>query len=89
MARDSQAERDDAWFAPKRFGYGAGMPIAWQGWVLLGGYVAIVLLACRFVAADHPVGFGIFVAALTLAVLALAAIHTRGGWRWRWGGRDE
>lgn len=22
---------DGDWFAPKRFGYGAGLPIAWQG----------------------------------------------------------
>ena len=37
------SERDDgAWFAPKRFGYGAGLPIAWQGWALLAGYIAAV-----------------------------------------------
>ncbi len=22
---------DALWFAPKRYGYGAGLPIAWQG----------------------------------------------------------
>lgn len=34
---------DGAWFAPKRLGYGAGLPIAWQGWLLLGGHVAVIL----------------------------------------------
>jgi hypothetical protein len=89
MARDPQAERDDAWFAPKRFGYGAGWPVAWQGWVLLGGYLVTLLLASHFVAPEHPLGFGILVVVLTLAVLVLSAIHTPGGWRWRWGGEDE
>ena len=28
---------DGDWFAPKRFGYGAGLPIAWQGWALIIG----------------------------------------------------
>jgi hypothetical protein len=26
------------WFAPKRFGIGAGKPISWQGWLLTIGY---------------------------------------------------
>ncbi len=30
------------WFAPKRYGYGAGLPIAWQGWVLTIGYLAVI-----------------------------------------------
>ena len=34
------ADREDgAWFAPKRYGFGAGLPIAWQGWALLLGTI--------------------------------------------------
>jgi hypothetical protein len=33
---------DGDWFAPKRFGYGAGPPIAWQGWALILGFCAIL-----------------------------------------------
>lgn len=32
-----------AWFAARRFGYGAGLPIAWQGWVALGLFLAVTL----------------------------------------------
>ena len=32
------------WFAPKRFGYGAGLPIAWQGWVVMAAYFATVAI---------------------------------------------
>ncbi|WP_243403462.1 MULTISPECIES: hypothetical protein [Bacteria] len=40
-------EDDDAWFAPKRFGYGAGLPIAWQGWAVLVAYLAVVIGVSR------------------------------------------
>ncbi|MBB3911638.1 hypothetical protein [Sphingomonas desiccabilis] len=86
---DEKSRDDDVWFAPKRFGYGTGWPIAWQGWVLLGGYLALLLLGSHYVAPKHPIGFGIFVGVLTIAVLGLSATHTRGGWHWRWGGKDE
>ena len=33
------SDDNSAWFQPKRFGYGAGWPIAWQGWALRGGYL--------------------------------------------------
>ena len=31
------------WFAPKRYGYGSSLPIAWQGWALTLGFVAICI----------------------------------------------
>ena len=30
------------WFAPKRYGYGSGLPISWQGWAITIAFVAIV-----------------------------------------------
>ena len=39
---------DGAWFAEKRFGYGAALPLTWQGWTIMFGYlVAILLLGKR------------------------------------------
>ena len=29
------------WFAPKRYGYGAGLPITWQGWALTVVFLAV------------------------------------------------
>ena len=75
------------WFAAKRFGYGAGLPIAWQGWALLigffGGVLGAGLLASRSVLAYFSI-----VAALTALLLFVCAKTTRGGWRWRWGDED-
>ena len=31
------------WFAPKRFGYGSGLPISWQGWAITVAFMAIAV----------------------------------------------
>ena len=33
---------DPQWFAPKKYGYGAGLPISWQGWALTIALVVLV-----------------------------------------------
>jgi hypothetical protein len=76
---------DEAWFAPKRYGYGAGLPIAWQGWVMVAAHVAAILAGLPL--AQHwPGWFAAWAVILGLAPLPLYAAKTRGGWKWRWGG---
>ena len=79
------------WFAPKRFGYGAGRPIAWQGWALISSYlVVIALVAWLDQQTDgrvRVVGFVLFVAA-TATFVALVLKRTDGELKWRWGKRD-
>ena len=75
------------WFAAKRYGYGAGLPIAWQGWALLGAYMAILGLAVWLLAAAPIALFAVTISA-TFILLLIASRTTRGGWRWRWGKRD-
>lgn len=70
---------DAAWFAPKRFGYGAGLPIAWQGWVVLAAYLAVVIVVPRVW--PHATPFVVIPA--TIAVVWVAYVKTRGGWKWR------
>lgn len=73
----------DPWFEPKRFGYGAGMPCAWQGWVLLLGFIgAAILLAVSVERLGLPL-FIVALTAITIPFVWLAKRHTRGGWRWR------
>ena len=72
------------WFAPKRYGYGAGLPIAWQGWALLLGYVAAMIGTASAFGQRPDVVLAIVIP-LTLLLLLVAAKTTRGGWRWRWG----
>lgn len=80
-----------SWFAAKRYGYGAGLPITWQGWALTAGYLAIIAVVGWL---DHQsdgrvrvIGFALFLAA-TAGFIALVHRRTDGGWKWRWGKRD-
>jgi hypothetical protein len=75
------------WFAPKRYGYGAGLPISWQGWALTLGYVALVI-AISVTLKDRPLQLVAIVVPLTAVLIVICARTTRGGWRWRWGGSD-
>ena len=73
----------EPWFEPKSFGYGAGLPCAWQGWVLLLGYIGVAIgLALSVVWLGLPL-FILALTAITMPFLWLAKRHTRGGWRWR------
>lgn len=73
------------WFAPKRYGYGAGLPLTWQGWVLCLVYCAVVTLAAWLLAERTIFGFAAIMVTATAAFLLVCARKTRGGWRWRWG----
>ena len=75
------------WFAPKRYGYGSGRPISWQGWA--HDRLFIVLVAALTVAfKDRPLKLFAALAPLTVVLMVICAKTTRGGWRWRWGDRD-
>ena len=75
------------WFASKRYGYGSGLPISWQGWAVLVAFVAIV--ATVGLALEGRPGLQAAVIFPLIGILLLiAAKTTRGGWRWRWGNRD-
>lgn len=75
------------WFAPKRLGYGAGLPLAWQGWVMMGLHL-VAILSVMLVLRDHRLAQIIAIFSVGLVPLPLYAAKTRGGWKWRWN-RDD
>ena len=75
------------WFAPKRYGFGSSLPIAWQGWAVMLGYMAI-LFSLVFFLRERPVQLFAAAIPLTLAFMMICARTTRGGWHWRWGDED-
>jgi hypothetical protein len=75
------------WFAPKRYGYGSGLPISWQGWALSLGFAGTVCgLAVAF--RDQPTRLGAAMIPPIILFMVICARTTRGGWRWRWGEDD-
>lgn len=78
---------DLEWFAPKRYGYGAGLPISWQGWALMVAFIAVVIPLALWLA-DRPIELLAALVLPTTGFMVICAKTTRGGWRWRWGERD-
>ena len=77
------------WFAPKRFGYGAGLPISWQGWALTLGYIAVISGVGFLIPRITWFGFASIVTILTVGFAVICARTTKGGWRWRWREKDQ
>ena len=78
---------DPEWFAPKKYGYGAGRPISWQGWALTIGLVLLVGLDSLLIRYSLA-GYVSVLVMLTLTFIVISARTTRGGWRWRWGEKE-
>jgi hypothetical protein len=72
------------WFRAKRFGWGAGVPVAWQGWAVIALYLAIVCGATVLLK-DHRVAKWATIVPATMMFMLICARTTRDGWRWRWG----
>lgn len=74
---------DEAWFAPKRFGYG-GVPVDWKGWLLTILFVVIAVALC-FMLRRRPIQLIPALILPTVIFLVISCQKTRGGCRWRWG----
>jgi hypothetical protein len=75
------------WFAPKRYGYGAGLPISWQGWLVLSVFLGICFVV-SIAFKDRPLVTVAIMAPVIATFLVIVARTTKGGWRWRWGEED-
>jgi hypothetical protein len=83
----TEQENDGAWFVQHRWGYGVGMPIAWQGWPMMA--LQIVVAGCGVIAFANNETAQLMIIVLVIFVpFPLMVAKTRGGWRWRWGERD-
>lgn len=78
-------DRPSFWFAAKRYGWGWGLPVRWQGWAVLVAYL-VLIYAGRFLFGLGNGGFLLYLVGLTvLLVVVVAAKGERP--RWRWGGK--
>ena len=77
-----------AWFASKRYGWGAGLPIRWPGWVMVAVVIGLMAAIQTWVPTDRIGTKGWLLLMVVAAAVVMAARHTRGGWRGRWGSKD-
>ena len=84
----SMTERRTFWFPAKRYGYGWGFPVRWQGWGVLGGYFALLFGGIYYFAPrrDTP-ALIVYLVLLTVALIAIMAAKGERPLRWRWGGK--
>lgn len=77
----------DIWFPAKKYGWGWGVPCAWQGWLALALY--LVMLFGGGLAIDPGRQTGLFLAWVFGWTLALGIVCWVKGERprWSWGAR--
>ena len=81
--------KPDCWFAVKRYGWGWGMPVRWQGWVVLFGYLGLVFAGIYvFIGARNAAALAIYQVVLTALLIAILAWKGERPLRWRWGDDD-
>jgi hypothetical protein len=84
---DVMADEPRYWFPAKRYGWGWGLPNAWQGWAVLAVFAALVLAGAIKLLPTY--GSFIFVAYTALLSIGLVAVCWLKGERpsWRWGAK--
>ena len=82
----SQDDRD-IWFPAKRYGWGWGLPVTWQGWAVMAAYFVVLLIGVFGI--DPERQLPLFMAWMLGWSAVLVAICWWKGERprWRWGGR--
>jgi asparagine N-glycosylation enzyme membrane subunit Stt3 len=74
------------WFPVKAYGWGWGLPVTWQGWVVLGVYFLLQYLGIRHIRPERNAqGLLIYLGVITLLLIAIVVIKGERPVRWRWG----
>jgi hypothetical protein len=77
------------WFPAKRYGWGWGPPIAWQGWLVLIAFFGLVAAGMFFFPPHRaPAVFFLVVIVLSAALTGICWLKGEPP-RWRWGDDDR
>lgn len=74
------------WFPAKRYGYGWGIPCAWQGWAALLAYVLGVIASSIWLLGRSHVWWHVATMFAMTALFILTCWWKGETPRWRWGG---
>ncbi|MCY0873284.1 MAG: hypothetical protein OWQ56_11435, partial [Acidithiobacillus caldus] len=78
-------EEQKYWFPAKRYGWGWGLPITWQGWLTLVVFILMTVISIYLIRSHIFAGD-------ILLILSLAVFLWIVAWKgepptWRWGGK--
>jgi hypothetical protein len=78
----------DAWFRPKRYGYGA-TPVNWKGWLFLAVMIAAFAGLGVLKPISSPLAWALGLATWFVILMVVGVWKTEGQWGWRWGARNK
>jgi len=85
---DKLFSENEYWFPAKRYGWGWGFPITWQGWAVFILYFVLFILARRIFPPDEAMVQYIAAVLLLSSALIFVCWYKGEPARWRWGGED-
>ena len=79
-------DQDEFWFPRKSYGWGWGLPLRWQGWLVLLGFIGLMMLSTWVFPPDQrPLAFGLSLAADSVLLIVICWLKGERP-RWQWGG---
>jgi hypothetical protein len=83
------AEEKKYWFPAKKYGWGWGAPVTWQGWLVMLVFLGALVAGALYI--DPKVSLVGYVAYVTLLGAALIGVCYKTGEppRWRWGDKKK
>jgi len=73
------------WFPAKKYGWGWGLPSAWQGWLVFAIYICSIFLNILFLLnSNNKILFYLGIGFLTIILLLVCWIKGEPP-KWRWG----
>ena len=89
MSKDLQ--KKEYWFPAKKYGYGWGLPVNWQGRVVMALYLGLITAGIFLFPLNSEAGllqYIVFAVVLTAGFIAVCWYKGEPA-RWRWGDEDS
>jgi hypothetical protein len=75
------------WFPAKRYGWGWGAPLVWQGWIVLGLWMAATAVGTVALMPRRVVAYFAFIVLMVATLIAICFVKGEPP-SWRWGGGE-
>jgi hypothetical protein len=81
-------EKKEIWFPAKKYGFGWGLPIAWQGWAVLLVYVLLITIGSVMLSNSSDNIIWLIPSILILTLFFIFICWKKGEKaEWRWGNK--